>query len=694
VVLQLLGILALLVSLVILFAAADRNSHNRAQMSLAGEVSQVLIELKQLANVQPANSAAYSDEIARLIGYGDVQTRELLAVSGNSLFASEGADLKTARTTLIESWKPVKKGLVTTYASSLEQTANTSASTTPALTISKQFTELSNSFDGVFAAIAQDTLSPGLLAANGQVLATLKNLDFVLSNKDNVNPAAFRQLLRSRVTAMQDEVNQLISLTRADNGSVLIGYESRQLLAGFAAQVVAFKVDPSSTQISTDSASKQSLQLDIANAINGAVTYQQLLEFASHQNRRAILFALAALCVALICLMLSLWRVWKSQINGNPHSSAELELLSSELCAIADGDLTLRASQQTNPTLSAIAQASNHTVDMLKGLVRVFQRAGNHLSLLAGSQQQLAKHWITSEIKRHEQLQQLSHNLQLQSQAVNLLSQIEARTTNRVNADLEERLTKSCSSSLEGSLESNDRVNQTRIAMQKMALTVSECQDKVGGGSGDSGERQSSRNYDDSSGDDLLRIRQRMHELTGSISAVRLAAEQARLQVLNTSLQMTACAGTADIDDQSRLVEEFQSVSNQLASSAAVAERTSTALAEDLQQYAETSASDKYDLIGHLDMLQQTLNHNLIEQPELVVTLSDPAPDEISRDEFSATLVSVQHQQEMLVQLVEKLSTDAVSDGDGIELLEHTNEILQVSASLVKSAELYTNNDE
>ena len=59
-VLQLLGILALLISLIVLFAAADRLDHNRTQNSLAGELSQVLIELKQLANGQPANSTAYS----------------------------------------------------------------------------------------------------------------------------------------------------------------------------------------------------------------------------------------------------------------------------------------------------------------------------------------------------------------------------------------------------------------------------------------------------------------------------------------------------------------------------------------------------------------------------------------------------------------------------------------------------------
>lgn len=240
-----------------------------------------------------------------------------------------------------------------------------------------------------------------------------------------------------------------------------------------------------------------------------------------------------------------------------------------ELMAIADGNLSVRASAQSGRSLSAIAQAANHTVDMLTGLVQVFRRAGNHLNELAGSQQHLAKRWIRSEIKRHEKLQMLSQNLELQSQAIDQLQEIE------MNIDrVDDRA---------DSWQIDHRVAENNhAAIQELALKVSACRHLMGVGSAD--ETYGIAKNNSPSSDGVLRMRQRMHELTGTISAVRLAAEQARLQVLNTSLQMTAYAGSSDTDDHSRLVEDIQNISNQLASSAAGAERMSSALADDCRQ--------------------------------------------------------------------------------------------------------------
>ena len=698
--LQLLGILALLVSIIVLFAAADQLGHNRKQITLVDEISRVLFELRQLASTRrdvlglsdaALNDASFSDDVARLIGYADVQTDEISALSGKGLFSREAVELKIARTALVQHWQTAKK--------SFAKSAGPVPDSQPTISHSssheeqrQQFLQLREAFDSVFAAISQDTLSADLLAANSQLLATLKNVDFVLRNRVSFNTTDYSRLLQENVSGMQVEVNRLVSLTTAESGGSLIGYESRQLLSRFATQSEKFKpvtlVEPPQSQLSISADRlREEQQSTLADAIDSASSYQTLLDFAAHKNRRAILFAITALCLALICLVLSLWRSFRNQLGGHiagsPDLEQDLDRMRTELTAIADGNLSVRASAQSGRSLSAIAQAANHTVDMLTGLVQVFRRAGNHLNELAGSQQHLAKRWIRSEIKRHEKLQMLSQNLDLQSQAIDQLQEIE------MNIDR--------SDDGADSRQIDHRVAEnTYTAIQELALKVSACRHLMGVGSAD--ESYGIAKNNSPSGDGVLRMRQRMHELTGTISAVRLAAEQARLQVLNTSLQMTAYAGSSDTDDQSRLVEDIQNISNQLASSAAGAERMSSALADDLQQYADTVASNKHDLLNHFDQLQQSVNiclqsscnaeDNVSGLPEsgLGVTLDS------ERKELMATVLdNIQRQQSVLQQLVTELGSEAeiVSDADALELLEQIGEIQKVSANLARSAELY-----
>lgn len=680
--LQLLGILALLISIIVLFAAADQLGTNRKQITLANEVTQVLVELRQLASAQP-DGASFSDDVARLIGYGDVQTNEISAMPDSGLFSREEVDLKTAKAALMETWQAAKKSFATGNGSITETAflSDNSPQNSQRNEGLRQFSQLREAFDKVFAAIAQDTLSAELLAANSQMLATLKNVDFVLSNRDSLNATAYQRLLQESLSAMQVEVTRLISLTAADGGGILIGYDSKQLLSRFALQsktlgpVLLAEPEPTEVRFIEDQ------QSALAYAINGASGYRQLLDFASHQNRRAILFSITALCLALICLMLSLWRSYRNQISGQSSGNQDLERLRVELTAIADGNLNVRASQQSSASLSAIAQAANHTVEMLTGLVQVFRRAGNHLNELAGSQQHLAKRWVKSEIKRHEKLELLAQNLEFQSRAIDQLQEIELNidSANRVdNRQIDSRV-----------------VERNHAAIQDLALKVSACRHIVGVGNMD--ETYSVVKNSNPSGEGLLRMRQRMHELTGTISAVRLAAEQARLQVLNTSLQMTAYAGSAEIDDQSRLVEEIQNISNQLASSAAGAERMSSVLADDLQQYADTFASDKHDLLRHFDQLQQSVNDCLESSsvadnsPEAADSTLDIALESTRKELFVTALDNVQQQQSVLQQLVAEIGSEAeiVSDGDAIELLEQIGEIQKVSANLARSAELY-----
>jgi len=680
-----LGILALLISIIILFAAVGQLGHNRKQMALTTEVSQVLTELEQLASEQPS-AAGLSDDIVRLIGYGDVQTNEIQSATGLGFFSSEELELKYAKTSLAQSWGSVKTAFASGNASltdpSVANEQTTASASTDVLWEKQlqQYSLMQESFDRVFAAISQDTLSADLLAANSRLLATLRNIGFVLSNRKSLNSGAYSQLLQAGLSSLQSEVTQLVSLTSAGSGGVLIGYESRQLLNAFVLKARQFKptqIDGISSSTSGGFAQEQ--QGILASAINSAESYRQLLDLASHQNRRAILFSIAALCLALICLLLSLWRSWRSQSGVSSSTSQDLELLRTEVSAIADGNLSVRASKQSGATLNAIAQASNHTVEMLTGLVRVFRRTGNHLTELAGSQQYLAKRWIKSEIKRNEQLESLSRQLELQSQAIDQLQEYESSVISAGGGASDQH-------------NIQPGINSNHAEIQELALKVSACRDVVGAGIFDDGYNVANNSNLTSEG--LLRMRQRMHELTGSISAVRLAAEQARLQVLNTSLHMTAYAGSGDIDDQSRLVEDIQNISNQLASSAAGAERMSSALADDLQQYAEAYASDKHELVNQFDQLQQSVNDCLDTSSEVGVESVAALDSELetgNKEVLISALDNVQQRQLVLQQLVAALNSEAksVSDGDAIELLDQIAEIQKVSVSLARSADMY-----
>ena len=359
--LQLLGILALLVSIIVLFAAADQLGHNRKQIMLVDEVSQVLFELKQLASTRPdvvglsdatLSDAGFGDDIARLIGYADVQTDEISALSSKGLFSREAVELKIARTALVQHWQTAKSSFAKS-AGPVPDSPQTISHNSSHEEQRQQFLQLREAFDRVFAAISQDTLSADLLTANSQLLATLKNVDFVLRNRGSFNTTDYSRLLQENVSGMQVEVNRLVSLTTAESGGSLIGYESRQLLSRFATQSEKFKpvtlVEPPQSQpgIGADRL-REEQQSTLADAIDSASSYQTLLDFAAHKNRRAILFAITALCLALICLVLSLWRSFRNQvgghISGSPDLEQDLDRMRTELMAIADGNLSVRAS--------------------------------------------------------------------------------------------------------------------------------------------------------------------------------------------------------------------------------------------------------------------------------------------------------------------------------------------------------------
>lgn len=710
--LQLFGTLALFVSIIVLFAAVDRFGNNNRQMVVTGELSQVLMELRQLAGSEQSGSdglgdglrAGLSDGIARLIGFGDVQITELSQLPVHGIFSREQVDLKIAKTSVLQAWNSAKKALAD---STRQPDGSAEVNNMPEDVQLQQFVRLRVLFDRVFDAISQDTLSPALLNASSKLLATLKNIEFILANRDNLRSTAYKPVLNESLASMQSQIVQLVSLTTAESGGALIGYGSRQLLTDFGVQaknVIPMLLDTSSGDAS---GGWDEQQVRLTKAADSVITYQHLLEHASYQNRRAILFALTALCFSLVCLMLALWQLWRNREATDSAAPSDLESLRSELTAIANGDLSVRASQQPSADLNAIAQAANHTVDMLTGLVRVFRRAGNHLNELAGSQQQLAKRWIKSEIKRHEQLELLSKNLDLQSQAIDQLCEIESRVVVDAAIEAAEAIEEGYSQEREVAdsvamgQAGKQAAESSGEALRELDRVVSACRALVGAGCADDG--LSVAKNDDLTGEGLLRLRQRMHELTGTISAVRVAAEQARLQVLNTSLQMTAYAGSAKIDDQSRLVEDIQNSSNQLASSAAGAERMSSALADDLQRYVEAFASDKHELLNHFDHLQRSVNTCLHAQSvgsdDNKMPTSEPAVDSAlsaaleasKKNVMAAALENVQQQHIALQQLLVALRSEAdiVSDGDAMELLDQIGELQKIAASLARSAEVY-----
>ena len=147
-----------------LFAAADQLGHNRKQITLVDEISRVLFELRQLASTRrdvlglsdaALNDASFSDDVARLIGYADVQTDEISALSGKGLFSREAVELKIARTALVQHWQTAKK--------SFAKSAGPVPDSQPTISHSssheeqrQQFLQLREAFDSVFAAISQD----------------------------------------------------------------------------------------------------------------------------------------------------------------------------------------------------------------------------------------------------------------------------------------------------------------------------------------------------------------------------------------------------------------------------------------------------------------------------------------------------------------------------------------------------------
>lgn len=678
---QLFGILALAVGIIVLFAVADRLAHNRDQMALTAEVTQVLVELGRVVDRSATGNPLPDDNMARLIGFADVQTSELANVhaGGGVLFSREDTDLRAARLAFVQNWNVVKQALAARSA-----IPDVGASHDPSK-LMQPFIELRNSFDSVFAAISQDTLSPNLLAANSRLLATMRNLEFVLSSQTDMIADAFSRALQNSLTVLQTQIEQLIAETRSDNGGILIGYETNLLLSSFVnqaqdftkARVADLSMNESAMSAGGNVGSSNSVgkasSVSIARALDSAGNYQQQLEFASHQNRRAVLFTLVALCLALICLMLALWRLWRKLTSDGSGDKQGLDQLCTELSAIADGKLGVRASQQTDTTLNAIAQASNHTADMLGGLVRVFKRTGLHLNELAVSQHQVVRCLTTAQAKHQQLIEQVSDALQQQSQTLEQAVE----------------LSQSQSSSPRQNVEPSHAI--VRDSLQDLSARVALCRN-LNGGSADetgaiaSGARQS---------EELLTMRQRMHELTGSISSVRLAAEQARLQVLNTSLHMTAVASASDINDQSRMVEEMQSASNQLAANAAGAERLSSAIADELQHYAESFANDRYDIVQQFDVLQKSIDDCLDAIDREAINrkaIESDAIDSSQQDTVTLAdaLAVIQHQHAALYQVVERLRVDALPQGETMELVETISQVQTLSDNLARSAALYT----
>ena len=556
-----IGLIAVAISgWLVLDSAAQLTDHSKRQTT-ATEYALTLTRLASKINETSgqSNGVVTNDDIARLVAMGDVQSDELrIAPGAGWLKRPEIAELHPGGEAIAMQWKSIRSKLNGFNSAVVHGQKSTSTEVFSATALES----LIQTFDTVFVAITNETLSVPLLRNVSEVRAELSNL-YLMSGL----PGGPEVVERTNQTLGQllISVDTLQTQSLGEEGVSLLGYESNILLQEFVGQVSELRpIDTRRTELnSTDSSTGgaedwSGIEDEIVVALDQNEIYRRALDGAIYQYRRAILGALAAVCAALLLSAVVTWRLWRAKLSPAVQPADDLHPMILDINALADGDLTTQVRSLNGESTAArqsrlIAQGVNYAGQMLRGLVEVSRGVAHRTRTLSKNQHDIASELIEAESNR-------------QRQAAVVVDGLNQRNRELLELIDHEKLAASNLSAV--ALESDQIAKVTTSALASVSAQI---------------ELSVSR---------VTRTVETVNELVTTIDKMKVVAEKSSLQALNTSIQMSAYSdGVGESDVSPKFVDQTQRSSRQLEASASEAGRLLERLKTDLHASGLAMAS-------------------------------------------------------------------------------------------------------
>lgn len=642
------GVLAVLVSGWLVFDSAAQLAGHSKRQTTATEYALTLTRLvNKIGDAQSGQAALElnDDSIARLIAMGDVQTNELTMSDESGLLKRpELAELHTGGEAIAQQWS-----LIRSQISALNTDVISDDSLYSGLSASL-IESVSQSFDDVFTAITNETLSVPLLRSVSEIRAELSNLLFLnqlpptVELKDKTN-ATLGRLLQN--------VSELQRQSFSEQGVSLLGYESNVLLQKFVQQVSELRPiitaarTPESIPVVTDRDGAP-IQNLILVALDQNEIYRRALDGAIYQYRRSILGALALVCAALLISALVTWRLWRIKSSPSVQPVVNLSPIIADITSLADGNLATEVRLLEGDSAQAvqgraIAGAVNYTAKMLHGLVDVSRGVADRTHTLSLEQQQIIDELIKADQEKQQQIVALVESLNQRSLELQSLGDNETMTAGDLSG---------------AALETQQIAKGATAALAGISAQV---------------ELGASR---------VSRAVETVSELATMVEKMKAVAEKSSLQALNTSIQMSAYSDGGDSDVSPQFLDQVQRSSRQLEAGAADASRLLEVIKADLH-------ASGLAMTSCVSAIDDSADHSMkASQSFAAVTTSVENIGESNKH-----LINELHKEtENLNQLVERLHqlNDATIERNRLSaLVDSTLDFQQMATNLDKSLSRY-----
>lgn len=642
------GVLAVLVSGWLVFDSAAQLAGHSKRQTTATEYALTLTRLVNKIGDTQSGLAALElndDSIARLIAMGDVQTSELTMSDESGLLKRpELAELHTGGEAIAQQWS-----LIRSQISALNTDVISDDSLYSGLSASL-IESVSQSFDDVFTAITNETLSVPLLRSVSEIRAELSNLLFLnqlpptVELKDKTN-ATLGRLLQN--------VSELQRQSFSEQGVSLLGYESNILLQKFVQQVSELRPiitaarTPESIPVVTDRDGAP-IQNLILVALDQNEIYRRALDGAIYQYRRSILGALALVCAALVISALVTWRLWRIKSSPSVQPVVNLSPIIADITSLADGNLATEVRLLEGDSAQAvqgraIAGAVNYTAKMLHGLVDVSRGVADRTHTLSLEQQQIIDELIKADQEKQQQIVALVESLNQRSLELQSLGDNETMTPGDLSG---------------AALETQQIAKGATAALAGISAQV---------------ELGASR---------VSRAVETVSELATMVEKMKAVAEKSCLQALNISIQMSAYSDGGDSDVSPQFLDQVQRSSRQLEAGAADASRLLEVIKADLH-------ASGLAMTSCVSAIDDSADHSMkASQSFAAVTTSVENIGESNKH-----LINELHKEtENLNQLVERLHqlNDATIERNRLSaLVDSTLDFQQMATNLDKSLSRY-----
>jgi len=585
-------LLASLATLLLLFSAGLLLFFLPGQTG-TGERQQYALDLSKTASkistlVESSDPEwAQSNELAQLVAVGDTQVERLSDTIGVFGMLSAGTDRSAAREVNAD-WKLVRDGLLSYNSQiSLSKTPNATAdglqteqnSVQTSTEVPDNLLALATGFEQIRARVAEGTRTQSLidLVNNSSLVWTQ------ISNSQGVGLGAL-------VAQQKTYADELLRLSGIGTDSSLYGYyTSNQILdyiqrvqsiqlpadtvATTVAPVVVENVSKTAVVPSSTFVSEALLQLQ-----NSIAKFTDKATGIGKRSNRIAWAALAGLLCALMLLLSALWKMMRAAsalksvsnmvaaepVRNGAMSFRDADQLIQDISEVASGDLRHSIRVPNSGHGKAIAESVNRSASVIRDLVGMTRGVAERIGGVVQLQDKVGRVLAEHDIKRQSETAELSDAISIR---LKLLDQHQAllASTNELIAEIDNRSGSAVNS-----------VNEVSSSLARVSAQV---------------EVSSGR---------MHRLLQTAGTVTGSISKLKLLAEQSRLQALNVSLkiseQMSNRVPAREIEDtyepyntdgDDGLFDEIHQLTAKLVQMSADTDQLVSTLQQDIEETAQ-----------------------------------------------------------------------------------------------------------